>query len=150
MSERAVERAEARRDDGSARWSVAREAEQVPEVFAARFNGPEPAAAVAGMYEPEAVFVAPDGQVARGAAAIAEANAGFLALRRPIAVRPRSVTVAGEVALLVVDWELAGEGPGGRVGGTATDVARRGPDGIWRYLIDHPTGGGTLDGPATG
>jgi ketosteroid isomerase-like protein len=26
------------------------------------------------------------------------------------------------------------------VDGTATDVARRGPDGLWRYVIDNPFG----------
>jgi hypothetical protein len=24
--------------------------------------------------------------------------------------------------------------------GTAADVARRGPDGVWRYVIDNPAG----------
>jgi hypothetical protein len=35
------------------------------------------------------------------------------------------------VALLAVDWEIDG---------TAVDVARRGPDGGWRYVIDNPFG----------
>lgn len=39
---------------------------------------------------------------------------------------------------MIVDWELGGEGP--RVAGTATDVARRGIDGRWRYVIDNPFG----------
>ncbi|SOD62054.1 Ketosteroid isomerase homolog [Streptomyces zhaozhouensis] len=116
----------------------ARSAEELPAAFAARFNGPDRAAAVAGKYAEEAAFVTPEGRVARGADEIAEANAAFLALRRPIEVRPRSVTVVGDTALLIVDWELAG----GDVGGTATDVARRGADGVWRYVIDNPMGGG--------
>ncbi|MFD0538567.1 hypothetical protein ACFQY7_37435 [Actinomadura luteofluorescens] len=31
------------------------------------------------------------------------------------------------------------EGPV-RIEGTATDVARRGPDGRWRYAVDNPFG----------
>ncbi|GAA3849329.1 YybH family protein [Streptomyces sedi] len=116
----------------------ARSAEELPAAFAARFNGPDRAAAVAGKYAAQAAFVTPEGRVARGAEEIAEANAAFLGLRRPIEVRPRSVTVVGDTALLIVDWELAG----GDVGGTATDVARRGADGVWRYVIDNPMGGG--------
>ncbi|MFJ3969784.1 hypothetical protein ACIPYR_16745 [Streptomyces parvus] len=26
------------------------------------------------------------------------------------------------------------------IAGTATDVARRGPDGLWRYVVDNPFG----------
>ncbi|GIJ45547.1 hypothetical protein Val02_24330 [Virgisporangium aliadipatigenens] len=41
-----------------------------------------------------------------------------------------------------MEWALRGSGPRGPVdlSGTATDVARRGPDGHWRYLIDNPFG----------
>nr|WP_062208636.1 nuclear transport factor 2 family protein [Streptomyces sp. NBRC 109706] len=116
---------------------LAREAERVPEVFASRFNSGD-AAALAEIYVPDAAFVTAEGRVARGADAIAAANAGFLALGYPIAVRPRAVTVVGDTALLVVDWEL----PGAEVAGTATDIARRGADGRWRYLVDSPFGGG--------
>ncbi|NGO69109.1 YybH family protein, partial [Streptomyces boncukensis] len=120
----------------------AQEAADVPFVFAERFNSGDPSA-VAEMYEADAVFVAPSGQVARSRAEIARENAGFLALGLPITVRPRQVHTAGDVALLVVDWEIDGTGPGGRPvrrTGTATDVARRGADGRWRYVIDSPDG----------
>ncbi len=72
-----------------------------------------------------------------GDAAIAAQNAPFLALGLPLSVRTRQVHVAGDgdVALLVVDWEIGGE-----VRATATDVARRGADGYWRYVIDSPFG----------
>lgn len=129
-----------------------RTAHDVPYVFAARFNAGDPDA-VQEMYAPDAVFVPPDGVPATTPEGIRRANAAFLALGLPITVRPRQVRVAGDTALLVVDWELGagkGEGDDGRgadgavagpVCGTATDVARRGPDGHWRYLIDSPFGG---------
>ena len=53
----------------------------------------------------------------------------------PITVRPRRVEVAGDLALLIVDWTV-----GEDISGTATDVARRGADGCWRYVIDNPFG----------
>ncbi|WP_315975497.1 YybH family protein [Streptomyces nigrescens] len=133
--------------------ALPRTAHDVPYVFAARFNAGDPDA-VQEMYAPDAVFVPPDGVPATTSEEIRRANAAFLALGLPITVRPRQVRVAGDTALLVVDWELgAGEGEGGDGGGahdavagpvrgTATDVARRGPDGCWRYLIDSPFGGG--------
>ncbi|GAB7031377.1 DUF4440 domain-containing protein [Streptomyces sp. NPDC021749] len=129
-----------------------RTAQDVPYVFAARFNAGD-ADAVQEMYAPDAVFVPPDGVPATTPEEIRRANAGFLALGLPITVRPRQVRVAGDTALLVVDWEIGAEegaaGGGGEahgavagpVCGTATDVARRGPDGRWRYLIDSPFGG---------
>ncbi|SES18079.1 YybH family protein [Streptomyces qinglanensis] len=125
-------------------WSppVARAAADVPAVFAERFNSGRPEA-VAGMYEEGAVFVAPDGRVADSPEGIARANAEFLGLGLPITVRPRHVCPAGDTALLIVDWEIEGTGPDGRplhLQGTATDVARRGADGVWRYVIDRPVG----------
>ncbi|WP_239144276.1 hypothetical protein [Streptomyces sp. SID14515] len=41
----------------------------------------------------------------------------------------------------------AADGGQVRIAGTATDVARRGSDGFWRYVIDNPFGT-AVDGPA--
>ncbi|MER5738643.1 MULTISPECIES: DUF4440 domain-containing protein [unclassified Streptomyces] len=116
--------------------------EDVPAVFAARFNSGDPAA-LAGLYEEGAVLAAgPDGDPLAGPALHA-ANARLQALGVPIAVRPRRVYATGDLALLLVDWLIEGTGPDGRpvrVGGTATDVVRRGADGRWRYAVDNPFG----------
>ncbi|WP_338020560.1 YybH family protein [Amycolatopsis sp. CB00013] len=90
------------------------------------------------VYEPEAVFVRRDGVRVSGAERRA-ANAGILALGRPIEVTPRQVHVAGDLALLIVDWSIEGH-----LAATATDVAKRGEDGLWRYVIDNPFG---IDAP---
>ncbi|MFD9366426.1 YybH family protein [Streptomyces sp. NPDC060020] len=114
---------------------------QHPAVFAAAFNTGEPAA-VAQVYESDAVFVPRPGVPLTGTE-LASATAGFLALGLPIEVSPRHTYTAGDLALLVVDWRIEGTGPDGaavRLAGTATDVARRGPDGLWRYVIDNPFG----------
>ncbi|WP_116101198.1 YybH family protein [Amycolatopsis thermalba] len=115
--------------------------EDVPAVFAERFNTGDPAA-TAELYEPGAVFVASPGSPLTGADAHA-ANARFQALGVPITVRPRQVYATGEIALLIVDWVIDGtdrEGRPVRIDGTATDIARRGGDGRWRYVVDNPFG----------
>ncbi|MFI9121185.1 YybH family protein [Streptomyces bikiniensis] len=119
---------------GSARTLPTR-AQDVPAAFAERFNSGD-ARAVRELYEEGAVFVPESGAAVHGADAVARENAGFLGLGLPIAVHPRHVRLAGDIALLTVDWEI-----GGRASGTATDVVRRGEDGHWRYVIDSPFGG---------
>ncbi|GIJ11862.1 hypothetical protein Van01_50760 [Micromonospora andamanensis] len=87
-------------------------------------------------------FVAAPGQAVTGAARVA-ANQRFLDLGLPIDIRPRHVYLADDIALLIVDWTIDGQGADGQqvhLAGTATDVARRGPDGYWRYVIDNPFG----------
>ncbi|MBV2156492.1 DUF4440 domain-containing protein [Kitasatospora sp. SUK 42] len=114
---------------------------QHPAVFAAAFNSGDPAA-LAQVYDPAALFVPSPGTTATGAQ-LHRANADFLALGLPITVHPRHTYVADDIALLIVDWTISGTAPDGtdvHLTGTATDVARRGPDGRWRYLIDNPFG----------
>ncbi|MFI0406298.1 YybH family protein [Actinomadura sp. 3N508] len=115
--------------------------DDVPAVFAERFNGGDPAA-LAEVYEDGAVFVPEPGTPLTGAAAHA-ANVQFMDLGVPIRVNPRHVYTAGDLALLIVDWVIDGVDRAGHavhIEGTATDVARRGSDGHWRYVIDNPFG----------
>ncbi|MFF7856798.1 DUF4440 domain-containing protein [Streptomyces sp. NPDC007904] len=117
------------------------DAAQHPLVFAAAFNSGSPEA-LARVYDRGAVFVPRPGTSVTGQDLTA-ANSAFQSLGLPISVRPRHTYVAGDVALLVVDWVIDGHRPDGEhvhLEGTATDVARRGPDGLWRYVIDNPFG----------
>jgi ketosteroid isomerase-like protein len=112
-----------------------------PAVFATAFNGGDPDD-VEAVYEPEGVLVAEPGRPVAGAERV-EVNASFMALGLPIEVRPRHVYVTGDIALLIVDWSINGTSSSGEavdISGTATDVARRGHDGRWRYVIDNPFG----------
>ncbi|MGW8886878.1 YybH family protein [Streptomyces sp. NPDC055749] len=114
---------------------------QHPAVFAEAFNSGS-AEAVTQVYETGAAFVPLPGVQVSGDELLA-ANREFLRLGLPISVRPRHTYVADDIALLIVDWTIEGPGPDGepvRIEGTATDVARRGPDGKWRYVIDNPFG----------
>ncbi|WP_233525821.1 YybH family protein [Actinomadura spongiicola] len=115
--------------------------EDVPLAFADRFNSGD-ANALAEMYEDDAVFVPEPGKPLAGADGLA-ANVSFMELGVPITVRPRHAYTTGDVTLLIVDWVIDGVDRTGRpvhIEGTATDVARRGPDGHWRYVIDNPFG----------
>ncbi|RFU43144.1 DUF4440 domain-containing protein [Actinomadura logoneensis] len=132
--------------------SLAERPEDVPSVFAERFNSGD-LEALAEVYEDGAAFVPTPGTALTGEAALA-ANADFVGLGLPIAVEPRHVYATDDLALLVVDWVIDGVGPDGvrtHIEGTATDVARRGADGRWRYIIDNPfgTARGDTDAPSS-
>ncbi|CAL99705.1 uncharacterized protein (TIGR02246 family) [Saccharopolyspora erythraea NRRL 2338] len=94
------------------------------------------------VYEDAAVLVPVPGHPVTGAERAAAAE-HLLGLGLPIQAAPRHVYVAGDIALLIVDWSIRGTAPDGTevdMAGTATDVARRGADGRWRYVIDNPHG----------
>lgn len=112
-----------------------------PAVFVSAFNSGDPAA-VDRVYEEHGVLVPAPGEPVTGVQRIA-ANEYLLGFGVPIEARPRHVYVAGDLALLIVDWSIRGTARDGTevdLAGTATDVARRGPDGYWRYVIDNPFG----------
>ncbi|MFE3455373.1 YybH family protein [Nonomuraea sp. NPDC059194] len=111
------------------------------EVYVAAFNTGD-VNAVEQVYEDLAVLVPAPGQPMTGQARAA-ATRHLLSLGLPIQAKPRHVYVADDIALLIVDWTIHGTAPDGtdvHLEGTATDVARRGPDGRWRYVIDNPFG----------
>ncbi|KES05440.1 hydrolase [Streptomyces toyocaensis] len=113
----------------------------MPAVFAERFNSGD-AAALGQVYEDAAVLVPQPGTPTTGPDLHA-ANGRLQKFGVPIVVRPRHVYRSGDVALLIVDWAISGTGREGQavhVEGTATDIARLGPDGRWRYVIDNPFG----------
>ncbi|MFB6548900.1 YybH family protein [Streptomyces sp. NPDC056405] len=120
---------------------LTRRAADHPFVFAEAFNTFDPAV-LDRLYEPDAGFVPTPGRLVTGSDRF-RANDGFLRLRVPIEVTPRHTYVVGDLALLIVDFVIDGVAAHGdqvHIEGTATDVARRGPDGYWRYAIDNPFG----------
>ncbi|MEV5516370.1 nuclear transport factor 2 family protein [Streptomyces flaveolus] len=121
--------------------ALATSAAEHPYVFARAFNTFDPRV-LDQVYEPGAGFVPEPGRLVAGPDRM-RANDDFLRLCVPIRVTPRHTYVVGDLALLLVDFVIDGVAAhGGRVHieGTATDVARRGPDGYWRYAIDNPFG----------
>jgi ketosteroid isomerase-like protein len=88
------------------------------------------------LYEPDAAMATPDGGIVRGHTAIREQWAAFVALGGTIAMVTRHAVEAGDGALLSNDWQFVGGGM--ELSSRTSEVARRQPDGTWKYVIDHP------------
>jgi ketosteroid isomerase-like protein len=94
-------------------------------------------------YEAGAVLVPRPGHPVTGVQHRIGAHNHLLGFGLPIEARARHAYVVDDVALLIVDWSIQGTSRHGYpvdLRGTATDVARRGTDGRWRYVIDNPFG----------
>ncbi|MFE9251294.1 YybH family protein [Streptomyces sp. NPDC007088] len=114
---------------------------QLPATFVAAFNAKD-LTAIDRLFEPGAVRVLRPGEVVTGDGR-RQATSSFLALGVPIDISLRHSYVYEDTALLIGDFVIDGTRPDGErvhIEGTATDVARRGPDGLWRYIIDNPPG----------
>ncbi|GAA5186506.1 hypothetical protein GCM10023322_32890 [Rugosimonospora acidiphila] len=123
-------------------YALPTEPEDVVASLIERFNSGKVSAMLA-LYEPEAVFVVKDGRTVTGHAEIAAQLEPDLKYGLPLEAKARHVFVAGDTALLVLDWSIDGTGPDGehvRLEGSASDVVRRGADGFWRYVIDNNLG----------
>lgn len=100
------------------------------------------------LYEDNACMIPqPHEQPVHGKAAIRQALQSFVALQPKIDTPRLTVVHAGDVALLRTAWRLTGTGPDGsslEMAHEATDVARRQPDGGWKFVIDHPFGADPL------
>lgn len=93
------------------------------------------------LYEPEAVFVPVPGEVHTGRDAIRGALRDMLALRPALKSVVSEVHLAGELALVIVDWTMQGTAPDGSAveqSGKSCDVLRRQADGTYRVVFDHP------------
>mgnify|MGYP001386714681 CR=1 FL=1 len=123
-------------------YSLPTEPEGMVATLVERFNSGK-VSAMMGIYAPEAVFIAKDGRTITDHAEIAAELERDLKLGLPLEAKARHVFRNGDIAQIVVDWSIDGTGPDGKhvhVEGTASDVARRGADGRWRYLIDNRLG----------
>ncbi len=90
------------------------------------------------LYEPNACMVRDDGSVATDTDAIRETWSGFVAVGGRIQMTTRFAVEQGDVALLSNTWTF--QGAGMTLSATTAEVARRSPDGTWRYVIDNPFG----------
>ncbi|MFB9904133.1 YybH family protein [Allokutzneria oryzae] len=107
----------------------ARQPEDLGRLFVERANAGDVEGLVA-LYEPDAVLAVPGGQV-QGAALIREFYAKLLA------DGPRFAPGEGQPALRKGNLALTSTLlPGGNA---TAEVARRQPDGSWRWVVDQPT-----------
>ena len=98
--------------------------------------------AIGELYEDDAVLLIPSMEiVARGKKDIRDAWAGLIAAGRidSIDVSEHQQTIAGDIAYAMVAGVMKGEmgGEAVEIPFRATEVQRRGPDGTWRYVLDH-------------
>jgi uncharacterized protein (TIGR02246 family) len=116
--------------------------EQVHRLFEEVFNAGD-LDGLMELYEPDAALIAQPGSVARGGEQARAALQGFLALKGRIKLDTKLVVTVGDLAYLSNTWSLRGTGPDGNpvvLGVTTAEVARRQPDGRWRYVIDNAWG----------
>ena len=107
---------------------VATTPEDLARLFVARARAGDVEGVVA-LYEPDAVLALRDGSTAVGTEAIRAAYTRLLAVRSEFSiVEQRSALIADDLALT-----------SSRTPDTTTaEVARRQPDGTWRWILDRP------------
>ena len=123
-------------------YSLPTEPEDMAAALRERFNSGKVSAMIP-LYEPEAVLIKNDGRPVTGHAEIAADLQSYLSFGLPLKVNARHVFTNDNIALIILDWAIDGTGPDGKhvhFHGSASDVLRRGADGIWRYLIDNNQG----------
>jgi ketosteroid isomerase-like protein len=111
------------------------DAEDIHRLVQDAFNAGDTDALVA-LYEEDAAMATPEGSFVNGWDAIREQWSGFVALGGNIQLTTRYAVVVGETALLSNDWHFTGAGM--ELSSRTAEVARRQPDGTWKYVIDHP------------
>jgi ketosteroid isomerase-like protein len=123
-------------------YSLPTEPEGMVAALVERFNSGK-ISAMMGLYAPEAVMIAKDGRTITNHSEIASELERDQSLGLPLKAKARHVFVAGDIAQIVLDWSIDGTGPDGKhvhLGGSASDIVRRGADGFWRYVIDNALG----------
>lgn len=92
------------------------------------------------LYDEEAVLVPLPGARVSGLGAIREAQLTSLGMGGKISMAFRYCIRSGDVALMQHEWswcDAMSEGRRRNFSGRTAEVARRRPDGSWRYIIDH-------------
>jgi ketosteroid isomerase-like protein len=109
---------------------VARDPEDLSRLFIERINTQDVEGLVA-LYEQDAVLATPDGGAVRGEEAIRQFYAALTASAPQFAPGEQHPALRlGELALTSTRL------PGGA--GATAEVARRQPDGSWRWVLDRP------------
>lgn len=116
--------------------------EEIHHRFAAAANAGD-AAALAALYEPEALIVERDGSFATGAAAIRSHLDDLVSMRPQMEILDSKAFRNGDTALLCSRWNATVTPPGGAevtMESRGSEVARRQDDGTWLLLLDNPWG----------
>ncbi len=116
--------------------------EQLHTLFAEALNARD-LEALAALYTGEACLSPRNRETARGLGQIRNLLASYCDMKATMQIKTRKSVIVGDTALIMSDWHLTGTSASGKpidASGTSVEVARRGADGAWRYLIDLPSG----------
>jgi uncharacterized protein (TIGR02246 family) len=90
---------------------------------------------VLSVYDPEAVFLNQSGEVKKGRQGLRQELAPFAAVKAIFDFNIKQVIQSGDIALMHTEWKVSSPQP---MSVYAIEVARRQPDGTWRWLIGDP------------
>jgi ketosteroid isomerase-like protein len=93
------------------------------------------------LYEPNPIGADLDGNTVRGISTMRQFLAEFLAVAQTIDTTTRKAIASDDIALLSGRWTAHIRTPDGEdliTEGSSAEVARRQPDGTWRFIIDDP------------
>lgn len=91
--------------------------------------------ALMSVYDPEVVFLSQAGEVKHGQEELRKELAPLAAAQSRFDYNIRQIIQSGDIALMHTDWEVSSPQP---MFTYAIEVARRQPDGTWRWLIGDP------------
>ncbi|WP_157388658.1 YybH family protein [Nocardia terrae] len=114
----------------------------LPALFEARLNAGD-IEGVLSLFAPDATMRTTTGTVLSGRDALLREISGTVAARGRLTNTGRHVLIGGDTALLVTDWTMEIDTPdGARIAptGSTANVARRSPDGEWRFAVLNPLG----------
>jgi ketosteroid isomerase-like protein len=86
------------------------------------------------LYDPEAVFLNRSGEVKKGEG-LRQELAPLVAAKAIFDFNIRQVIQSGDIAVMHTEWKVSSPEP---MSEYAIEVARRQPDGTWRWLIGDP------------
>ena len=90
---------------------------------------------VLSVYDPEAVILSQSREVKKGGDALRQELAPFAAAKAVFDFNIKQVVQSGNIALMHTDWKVCSPQ---QMSVYAIEVARRQPDGTWRWLIGDP------------
>jgi ketosteroid isomerase-like protein len=99
------------------------------------------------IYEPDAVMSSPTGDPSAGHAALKEGFQLMFSFEGTTIdfVGDDKSFVVGDLALVHGKWHMKSADGGVIMEASTAEIARRGADGLWRYVIDNPFGTAILD-----
>jgi len=99
--------------------------------------------ALTSLYEADAWMFGPEGPV-QGLDAIRAVWAGLVAMAGHLEMVTQYAIEHGDMAMISNKWTLTIAGQA--VSATTAELARRQPDGTWKYVFDNPDAAGLLAG----